>query len=214
MANSARILELDFGMGNIRSLEKALQHLGANVEVSSDPHKISSADAIVLPGDGAFGAAMQQIKQRGMLEPLQKFHRLGKPILGICIGFQILFEESTEYGTHNGLNWLPGSIEKFSDEWKSERVTVPHMGWETVEPVTGSKLFAGLPQNPWFYFVHSYRRAYTDDCEDFAAAICDYAGDFVAAIEHDNLWGVQFHPEKSHATGLKLLQNFIDFIQK
>lgn len=207
------IVELDFGMGNIRSLEKALVHIGAKVEVTSSKSSLLKADALVLPGDGAFGAAMQELKKRELIEPIQKFYESGRPILGICIGFQILFSQSNELGLEKGLGFLNGSITRFNEEHNGKRLMVPHIGWEKVSFTKESALGKNLPSNAWFYFVHSYRHIPLRT-DAFVSGIANHGEEFTAAIENNNLFGVQFHPEKSHGTGLKFLENFLEYAKK
>jgi len=203
------ILELDFGMGNIRSLEKAFEHLGAPIRVSSNAQDIKNATALVLPGDGAFAQAMSEIKKRGMFEEIVSFVKSGRPTLGICIGFQVLFEESHEFENSRGFGFFQGKLKKFN----SQNLDVPHMGWSTTHVNGETKLLNGLSAKEFFYYVHSYRLA-GSPLHNYATASCDYDGEFVAVIEHENLFGTQFHPEKSHDSGLKLLENFIKITQE
>lgn len=203
MSSKPQIVELDFGMGNIRSLQKAFEHLGYNVTVTEDYHPIEKADILLLPGDGAFGMAMHELSGRGMLEPVIDFYRSGRPVLGICIGFQILFEDSTEFGAHEGLGLLSGSLDKFS----GEDLIVPHMGWSPTTVLNSEGLFRDIPDGAYFYYVHSY--CYKGQHE-FATATAGYGGRFTSVIENNNLFGTQFHPEKSHEWGLKLIQNFMN----
>lgn len=206
--SAPKILELDFGMGNIRSLEKALEHLGAEVNVTGDPDAFKDADAVVIPGDGAFGQAMEELTSRGLPEALQTFLKTGKPVFGVCIGFQLFFSHSNEFGDHNGLGFFEGDISRFPTGDKK----VPHMGWsptKLVENSAQSRLFKDIPDNTWFYYIHSYR---LPGKHAQAMATVDYMGEFTTAVEHDNLFAVQFHPEKSHKWGLKLLENFIALI--
>lgn len=202
----AKILELDFGMGNIRSLQKAFEHLGARVEVSSDPQKIARADVLLIPGDGAFGKAMSEIKRLDMLDQINRFYESGKFVMGICIGFQLLFETSEEFGAHRGLSFLKGGISRFSAE---QNLIIPHMGWSDTRIITPGRLLKDIPDNSYFYYVHSYRFG---GVHQYATASCNYGGDFTAVIEKDNLFATQFHPEKSHKWGLKLLSNFLEVL--
>jgi len=199
-----KIVELDFGMGNIRSLQKAFEHVGAKVDVVTTPEKILSADVLLIPGDGAFGRAMENIKTAEFLEPIQEFIKTGKPVFGVCIGFQILFEKSLEYNTpESGFGVFPGEITRFD----STELSIPHMGWNTLHITGASKILKGLHEKEYFYFVHSYRYA---GIHENAVGVSDYGGQFTAVVEKENVVGVQFHPEKSHAAGLKLITNFLE----
>lgn len=199
----ADIVELDFGMGNIRSLQKAFEHLGADVEVTSDYKRASQADVLILPGDGAFGKAMAELKRLHLLEVVQEFAAKKKPILGICIGFQILFTSSTEFGDEKGLDLFSGNIERFPEQ---ENLTVPHIGWNPVMFDESSALKKNIPTNSFFYFVHSYR---LNGKHLYASAVTHYGTEFTAVVEKDNIFAAQFHPEKSHKSGLQFLKNFL-----
>jgi len=195
---------VDYQMGNLRSVQKALQHVGAQAIISDDPDQIASADRLILPGVGAFGDAMRELQARHLIEPITDFIAKNKPFLGICLGLQLLFDEGEEGGTHRGLGVIPGRVVKFElpVEYK-----VPHMGWNRVVPRTSpGPLFKNLPSNPHFYFVHSY---FVQPLEPAVAWLdCDYGGDFCAAVSRENLYATQFHPEKSQLHGLELLRNF------
>ena len=206
MSAKPYIIELDFGMGNIRSLQKAFEHLGFDVEVSSDAAKIKSADALLLPGDGAFKKAMQELASRHMLDEIHSFYQSKKPILGICIGFQILHESSSEFGEQQGLGYLEGMVSKFDS---APDINIPHMGWSKTKINSSARLTEGLPDELFFYYVHSYR---VGSISENTVGSCDYNGEFSAIIEKDNLYGTQFHPEKSHSWGLKILENFAKVI--
>lgn len=199
----ADIVELDFGMGNIRSLQKALEHLEAKVEVTSDYKRAAQADILILPGDGAFGKAMEELKHLHLLEVVQEFAAKKKPILGICIGFQILFTSSTEFGYEEGMNLFSGGIERFPDK---KDLTVPHIGWNQVAFKETSILGKNIPTNSFFYFVHSYR---LNGNHPHASATAHYDEEFTAVVEKDNIFAAQFHPEKSHKSGLQFLKNFL-----
>jgi len=202
MRADPKIVELDFGMGNIRSLQKAFEFLGKNVSVIQRPDSIAQADALLIPGDGAFGQAMENIKQAGFYEAIMDFVKTGKPVLGICIGFQILFHSSEEFDyTGTGLDIFPGRIEKFT----SRDLIIPHMGWNKVAWEKPTRLNKDIPQESYFYFVHSYRYG---KIHEYATGTAQYDGRFTAVIEKDNVYGVQFHPEKSYRMGLQLLKNF------
>ncbi len=201
---AARILELDFGMGNIRSLQKALEHLGAFVSVIQHAEEATSADAIVLPGDGAFGTAMDELERRGFIHFLRDQFEKGTPILGVCIGFQLLFQESTEFGEKKGIGFVPGKIDRFS---VTPGMTIPHMGWTQTRIVADDPLWSGIDDASWFYYVHSYRFA---GIHPYAIGSALYGQEFTSALRYKNLAAVQFHPEKSHRTGLRLLGNFLN----
>ena len=196
---------IDFKMGNLRSVEKAFQHLGFEARVSGDPADIAGASHLVLPGDGAFGKSMQNIREMGFEGPIREFIASGRPFLGICVGFQLLFERSTEMGEHRGLRIFPGRVIKFPPGGK-----IPHMGWNQVRWRHGSALSANIPDNSFFYFVHSYY-AEAGDKEDILGST-DYGIEFtsVACRETEKIFAVQFHPEKSQAAGLRLLKNFAE----
>jgi len=206
MLKKPNILELDFGMGNIRSLQKAFEHVGANVDVVGNPDKFRDADAIIIPGDGAFGAAMENLKACGFVEPIHEFIKSGKPVLGVCIGFQLLFEDSEEFATdQKGLSVFNGTIKKFEDE----NLSIPHMGWNKLSIPNESRILNNIKNNQYFYFVHSYCLPGT---HPNSVGQCNYGIDFTAAVERDNVFAVQFHPEKSHAAGLHLIENFIEVV--
>jgi glutamine amidotransferase len=206
MKPDPKIVELDFEMGNIRSLQKAFEFLGKKVDVIREPSQIKHADAVLIPGDGAFGQAMENIKKTGFYDAVLDFIKTGKPVLGICIGFQILFESSEEFNyAGHGLNMFDGKIEKF----KSNDIVVPHMGWNQVSWEKPTKINKNIPDQSYFYFVHSYRYGNT---HKYATGTSEYDGRFTAVVEKDNVHGVQFHPEKSYRMGLQLLENFIGLI--
>ncbi len=195
------IVIVDYGRGNLRSVEKAFEKLGYKAMVSSHPEEIVSADKLVLPGVGAFGDCMENLKSYGLIESVLEFIKSGKPFLGICLGLQLLFSESEEYGPVKGLNVIPGRVVRFPKGLK-----VPHMGWNTVEVVSNNPLFDGIDNNSFFYFVHSYYVVPND--RDVISAVTDYGVKFVSAIWKENIFATQFHPEKSQKVGLKFLDNF------
>lgn len=197
------IIIIDFQMGNLRSVEKAFHHLGFEAIVSGDPADIPSAAHLVLPGDGAFGKSMEHIRRLGFETPLRDFLSTGKPFLGICVGFQLLFERSQELGSHQGLGLLAGEVVKFPSGMK-----IPHMGWNQVKQVRASVLFEGIPDNSYFYFVHSYYAAPAEESDILGTT--DYCVDFASVVSRDNIFAVQFHPEKSQEAGLRLLKNFAE----
>jgi len=196
------IAVVDYGIGNLRSAEKALQHLGADAELTSDPDAIAAADAVVLPGVGAFGACMRALRENG-LEPVTKEAATdGRPFLGVCIGMQMLFEASDEAPDVAGLGIVEGRVTRLP-----HTVRLPQIGWNTLEVVPGSWLGRGLPEPVWLYFVHSFAPEPADD--RVVSGWCDYGRRFAAAIETGPVWATQFHPEKSGDAGLRLLRNFI-----
>lgn len=205
MSKSANIIELDFGMGNIRSLQKAFEHLGQAVTVTADPKVAAAADVLLLPGDGAFARAMEEIRRRNLFDVIQEAYAKKKTIFGICIGFQLCFESSTEFTGAEGLKFVKGGITRL--EKNAEAPAIPHIGWTTTDFNTNSKLGRGIQPGSMFYYVHSYA------CREkhaYAAATTYYGQTFTSVLEHENLFAVQFHPEKSHTAGLKLIQNFLD----
>jgi len=196
---------IDYGAGNLRSVLHALTHLGVgNMRVVRQPHELKAATCIILPGVGAFGAGMGKLREQGMIQPLKDAIRSGVPYLGICLGMQFLFESSDEMGTHQGLGVLPGHVTRFAER---PGLKVPHMGWNGLTLTRPSPLLEGISEENFTYFVHSYYCVPTDAADVLITA--DYGGAFCAGVAHDNVYGVQFHPEKSQQTGLRLLSNFI-----
>ena len=202
------IVVVDYGMGNLRSVSKALEALGASVRVSSDPVDLARADKLILPGVGAFPAAMRELNARGLVEPIRSSIKTGKPYLGICLGLQLLFEESEEGAGATGLGILPGRVRKFALDGRAT-LKIPHMGWNQVfSTQSRCPLLEGIPDGSFFYFVHSY---YGDPSDRSAVALeADYGGRFTAMVWRDQLYATQFHPEKSQAVGLTLLKNFVE----
>jgi glutamine amidotransferase len=197
------IAVIDYGIGNLRSAEKALQHLGADARLTADADDIRAAAAVVLPGVGNFGACMRALRASG-LEPVTKDAATdGRPFLGVCVGMQMLFEGSDESPDVPGLGIVPGRVTRLPDS-----VRLPQMGWNTLEVRAGSRLGAGLGTDPWLYFVHTYAPDPVDG--DVVAAWCVYGKRFAAAIEAGPLWATQFHPEKSSTAGLRLLNNLVE----
>lgn len=194
---------VDCGINNLRSVEKAFQHLGHETQVSRDPRVLARAEKIVLPGVGAFGAAMESLEDFGLVEPLQERVAAGVPLLGICLAQQLLFDWSEELGLHAGLGIVSGKVVRLPDE---PDLKVPHIGWSALHFPRETKLFRGLENGAMVYFVHSY--VVVPDDENVVAATCTHGVSFPAAIERDNVMAVQFHPEKSSAIGLKILDNF------
>jgi glutamine amidotransferase len=194
---------IDYGMGNLYSVEKAFVKLGASVIVTSNPKEILKADKVVLPGVGAFGDCMHNLQEYGLVEVIKQVVNQGKPFLGICLGLQLLFDGSEEDPGVAGLGIFPGMIKKIN----APGMKIPHMGWNSLNLRTESPLFKGLPQNPFVYFVHSYHAV--PDNTELVTAVTEYGGDVTAAVGRDNVQAVQFHPEKSSAVGMNILANFI-----
>lgn len=195
---------VDYGIGNLGSVTKAFRHAGAATRLSADPEELARADALVLPGDGAFAATMDEIRRRGLLQPLRDAALRGRPLLGICIGMQVLFEESEEHGRHAGLGLLPGRVRRFAGELR-----VPHMGWNALRRLQAHPLLQGIEEDSYVYFVHSY---FCDAAPDVTLASADYGGDFPAVVGRRDVLGVQFHPEKSQAVGLRMIANFVGWL--
>jgi len=197
---------IDYGIGNLRSVEKALQHVGANVRLTGDIAQIRAARGVVLPGVGAFGDCMSQLEQHGFVPVVKDLVAAGVPLLGICVGLQLLFEESEEMGRFPGLGLLPGRVRRFRGDLK-----VPHIGWNQVHCIRANPLLAGMPQDSFAYFVHSY---YVDPADDSdVLAVTDYGGPYASVVGRGQLFGVQFHPEKSQEVGLTILRNFSALVE-
>jgi glutamine amidotransferase len=197
------IAVVDVCSGNLRSVEKALAHVGGDVRVTFDPDVIARADKVVVLGQGAFGAFVQGMESRGLEQVLREVLARGTPMLGICLGLQCLFDTSEEQGPVRGLGLVPGAVVRFPDDGRK----VPHIGWNQVRRRRDDLLLAGIPDDAYFYFVHSYHPVPANDAVTVLET--DYGGNFCAAIRQDNLFACQFHPEKSQAVGLRLLENFV-----
>jgi len=204
------IVIVDYGMGNLRSVQKALQRVGGEACVSDRPEDVARAERLVVPGVGAFGDAMRALEERGLVESIREFVRRGRPVLGICLGLQIFFEESEETGAAEarGLALFKGRVVRFGDAVVQQGLKVPHMGWNAVEPVRPSSLFAGMPERGvYFYFAHSY---YADPADEtVVVGRTEYGIRFASVVARENVAATQFHPEKSQAAGLALLENFV-----
>jgi glutamine amidotransferase len=198
---TARICILDYGMGNLRSVEKALEHVGATATISSDAEAVRAADGVILPGVGAFPKAMERVRELGLDDLIGERRDAGVPILGICLGLQLLFESTTELGGADGTGMLPGGVA----ELEADGLKVPHIGWSPVRWEKESRLSEGIESETPFYFVHSF--APSPDHDDLLGSAA-YGARFACAAERDNVFGVQFHPEKSSTAGLRLLSNF------
>ncbi len=221
------IAVIDYGLGNLRSVAKALEASGAKIALTNDPAKISKAKAIVFPGVGAFKKGMDNLNELKILPVLLKSIEAGVPFLGLCLGLQLLFSESEEYGNHKGFGIIKGKVKRFEPKLNpalSQELTVlrkggvkvPHMGWNQVKQSAAhspqsTDLFKGIPDNSYFYFVHSYYVEPED--KNIIIGTTDYGIKFASAINKDNIWGLQFHPEKSSAIGLKVLENFVKYVK-
>ncbi len=198
-----KIVIIDYGLGNLRSVRKGLEHAGADVIISSDPSEILGADGVILPGVGAFRDAMKNIQE--LLGTINSYVGSGKPMLGICLGQQILMSRSEEGGYTEGLGLITGNVLRFPHS----DLKVPHMGWNSIGMTRQHPFFEGIPDNTYVYFVHSY---YVDTAGSNALALCEYGATFAASVVNNagNVIGTQFHPEKSGDTGLKMLRNFVN----
>ena len=197
-----KIAIIDYGMGNLHSAAKALEKVGAQVKVTSDPELVRQADKVILPGVGAFGDCMKNLNERELAPVIHEVIAAGKPFLGICVGLQMLFEGSEEDPGVAGLGIFKGMVRKIA----APGLKIPHMGWNNLEYRTSSSLFQGLPPAAYVYFVHSFHAVPTD--ESCITAVTDYGGQVTAAVGRGLVQAVQFHPEKSSAVGLKILANF------
>ncbi|RKP49796.1 imidazole glycerol phosphate synthase subunit HisH [Cohnella endophytica] len=193
---------IDYGMGNLHSVSKAVERLGCEVVVTSDPAMIAAADGAILPGVGAFGDAMANLRDTGLIDVVKQYAASGKPLLGICLGMQLLFTESEEHGVHQGLDLLPGRVVRFQGDYK-----VPHMGWNELTFKQESPLFEGVEPGH-VYFVHSYH-VLPEQSSDLLA-VTDYHQPVTAIVGRGSVYGMQFHPEKSSALGMALLRRFVD----
>jgi len=203
------IVVIDYGMGNLRSVSKALEFVGAEVVVTGDPKKLREAEGLVLPGVGAFRDAVFNLKERGLWEAIVEEVEKGKPLLGICLGLQLLFERSYEFGETEGFGFIEGEVVRFE---LPEEFKIPHMGWNQVYAKKESELLKGIKEGEFFYFVHSYYVKPRD--ESVKLTETDYGIYFTSAIEKDNIFATQFHPEKSQRVGLRLLENFCRIVSK
>ncbi|HEV2871354.1 MAG TPA: imidazole glycerol phosphate synthase subunit HisH [Actinomycetota bacterium] len=196
---------LDYGVGNLHSAAKALDRAGADVRVVPTVAEAAGAAGLVVPGVGAYGACLRGLASAGGPAAVAGWLEGGRPLLGICVGMQLLFEASEEGPVSDGVGVVPGKLRRLTGQ-----VKIPHIGWDEVTVRPGSRLFAGLGDGTRFYFVHSYA---PEPDGEAVAAVCDYGGRFAAAVEHGNLFGTQFHPEKSGAAGLALLANFVSEVR-
>ena len=196
---------VDYNMGNLASVINAFAKIGVEATLESDPSKLMKYDKLILPGVGAFGDAMEHLKENGMDKAVITYATSGKPLLGICLGMQLLFDSSEEFGSTKGLGLIPGKVVAFDESKFDHPLKVPHMGWNEMFAQTDSKLFEGLEKEFYLYFVHSYHTV----CDDkYAIGKTHYGYEFVSAVQNDNIYGIQPHPEKSHENGLKIIENF------
>jgi glutamine amidotransferase len=198
---------VDYGMGNLRSVEKGFLKVGVNARVVSDPGAVDNAQGVVLPGVGAFRDCMKNLKGMSLIESVVRSIRKGKPYLGICLGLQVLFTESEEFGINKGFDILKGKVVRFQINLK-----VPHMGWNNVKIQRRPPIFDGIQDEAFFYFVHSFY--VVPDDNDVIATTTDYGITFTSMVWKENIFATQFHPEKSQETGLRMLKNFGDFVRK
>ena len=197
---------VDYGMANLRSVQKAFAQVGHAARIVTTPEQVRQADRLVVPGVGAFRDAIATLNQTGLAEAIRAFVRTGKPFLGICLGLQLLMERGYEEGTHEGLGLIAGDCVRFTVDGPPQHLKVPHMGWNSLHWEQDAPLFRGLPEGSYVYFVHSYHVQPRD--RSVIACTAEYGGRFVAGIRKDNIMATQFHPEKSQAVGLKILSNF------
>jgi glutamine amidotransferase len=199
---------VDYGMGNIRSVRNAFARLGCDVQLVQTAAELNQADALILPGVGAFGEAMSTLHKLELTAPIIAMVKGGKPLLGICLGMQLLAESSEERGQHTGLGLIPGKVKRI-DAPKGLRL--PHVGWNSVSITIPAPLFLGAREGESFYFVHSYHFM----CDaPYRSAVTEYGAEVVAAVQHGHIFGVQFHPERSQGNGLRLLSNFVEYVGK
>jgi glutamine amidotransferase len=197
---------IDYGMGNLRSVQRAFDHVGAEAIVTAHRETIESASAVVLPGVGAFGKAMSNLQRAGLADVIRQVIAQGRPFLGICLGLQLLFEESEEMGEHRGLGVFGGQVKRFEVDLK-----VPQIGWNQIHIQRANPLLEGVADGSYAYFVHSYYVVPTDP--EIVLATTDYGIDYASIIGRSNVFGIQFHPEKSQAVGLRILRNFTALVE-
>ncbi len=197
---------VDYGVGNLFSLEQSFRAIGQAVTVTADPEVLRKADKILLPGVGAFGDAAQKLRDTGLDQVVIELAKAGKPLMGICLGMQLLFEEGHEYGCHKGLGLIPGKVVPIANVIPRD-LKIPHMGWNALAFQKDSPLLAHIRNGDCVYFVHSY---YAADCDDAVIATAEYGAPLTAAVQRDNVFGCQFHPEKSGSVGLSILRAFAE----
>jgi len=196
---------VDYNMGNLASVINAFAKVGAEATLESDPGKLAQYDKLILPGVGAFGDAMAHLKSNGMDTAVKNYAASGKPLLGICLGMQLLFESSEEFGSTEGLGLIPGKVVAFDESKFDHPQKVPHMGWNELFVQNDTAIFSGLNRDFYLYFVHSFHAV----CDDqYAIGKTHYGYEFISAVQNGNIYGIQPHPEKSHENGLKIIENF------
>ena len=198
---------VDYGVGNLFSLKSSFDAIGAEVVVTDDPTVLEAADRLLLPGVGAFGDAAEKLRASGLDAVLRRLVEQGKPLLGICLGMQLLFEKSYEYGEHEGLGFIRGSVRPIADVLPNEEYKIPHIGWNPLHFTGNSPLFSNIQDGDCVYFVHSY---YATECEESVIATTEYGAELTAAVANGNVYGCQFHPEKSGTVGLAILKAFVE----
>jgi glutamine amidotransferase len=201
---------IDYGMGNLRSVQKGFEKIGADAVITADPQTVLAADKIVLPGVGAFRDCMHNLEQAGFVDPILRVIAEGRPFLGICVGMQLLFTDSVEFGLYKGLNVIPGHVLRFPEDMTvtAEKLKVPQMGWNQLHFKRRPPAFEGIADDSNVYFVHSYY--VKPDNDDVIATTTDYGFEFCSSIWKDNIVATQFHPEKSQDVGLRILKNFAE----
>ena len=205
----SRFVIIDYLTSNLASIQNAMMYLGCDISVSNSVDDIKAANALILPGVGAFSEGIGNLNRLGLVAPLNQCVLIDKkPILGICLGFQLFAQYSDEMGRHKGLGWIKADVSRLE---VTDDLRLPHIGWNTVSSAKDAFLFQNLPDHD-FYFVHSYAFHNTPDCT--TVSTCNYGNDFIAAVEQGHIMGTQFHPEKSHASGLTVLRNFISFVNE
>lgn len=203
-----KITIIDYGVGNFRNVQKAFQVVGAEAEITDSVEAVSTAEVFVLPGVGAFGDAIDNIRARNLEQPILDAVKVGKPMMGICVGLQLLFEESNEMGHHIGLGILPGKVTRFPES----ELTVPHMGWNQIEPTRDHPLLTHIEPGDFAYFAHSYHAVPAQ--RDDIIACTEYGQRYPTIVGRDNICAIQFHPEKSQQVGLQILKNFVEFAEQ
>ncbi len=207
---SKKVIILDYGMGNLFNIQRVLNYIGVESEITIDANKILTAERLIIPGVGAFDQAMNNLKGQNLIEPIQEYSKIGRPILGICLGMQLLFSESSEFGLHSGLDLIKGSVLKFEYD-KDNTIKIPQIGWNTISKRNDKKhqLLSGIDDGTYYYFIHSYF-CKPDNDEDIMATTIYGDTTFCSATHKNNIWGCQFHPERSGEAGVKILKNFIN----
>jgi glutamine amidotransferase len=204
------IAVIDYGAGNLRNVCKALEHVGAQFVLTDDVNELHRADKLVLPGVGAFADCLNGLHSRKLFDPIRQMALAGKPLLGICVGMQLLMDVGEEMGQWPGLGLIGGHVVRF-EFGSSPTLKIPHIGWNNITPAAAHPIFTGIEQGGYAYFVHSYHALVTNPAH--AIGLTNYGYDFASVIAKDNIWGVQFHPEKSQEVGLAMLRNFSEYRQ-